>query len=367
LSLVPSGIGLEYDSVLKRYVVAVGQDVDSIITLESERYQGKPINPDFGPRGRSPIEREKDLDASSFLRFLLSGATCCSTVHLALTPLDVMKTKVQTDPEVHTDFFTSFKILSNEGGISGFFRGWAPTFLGFFINGGITYSGTEFFRRYYGNFLGDAAPNLEIPIILASASSAAFFGAFLLCPTEAVRIRSVAQPDFGSNIIDVTKRMVKEEGIESLFSAVPIFLLKDIPFAMAKFTVFDVSTAYLYDQFPAASEDLRLSLLVSLVGGTLGGMSAAIVSNPADATISEMKKSASDMGPIGSLQAVLNRDGTLGLFRGLDIRLFFYSLLVSLQFLLYDAVRFSLGIGSDDMKVYFDVLGGALRESGGPI
>lgn len=215
--------------------------------------------------------------------------------------------------------------------------------------------------------MGAAAPNLEVPLILASASSAAFLGAFLLAPTETIRIRSVAEPDYGSNMIEVTKRMVTEEGIGSLFSAVPIFLLKDIPFAMAKFTIFDVSTAYMYDQFPVAREDLRLSLLVSLIGGTLGGMSAAVVSNPADATISEMKKSATDMGPFGSAQAVLNRDGTIGLFRGLDIRLFFYSLLVSLQFLLYDTVRFSLGIGSDDMKLFLDVLGGALRESGGPV
>jgi hypothetical protein len=47
--------------------------------------------------------------------------------------------------------------------------------------------------------------------------------------------------------------------------------------------------------------------------------------------------------------------------------MFFYTLIVSLQFLVYDIIRFSLGIGSDDLKLYLDVLGGALRESGGPI
>jgi hypothetical protein len=36
---------------------------------------------------------------------------------------------------------------------------------------------------------------------------------------------------------------------------------------------------------------------------------------------------------------------------------------VSLQFLVYDSVRLSLGIGSDDLKVYLDVLGSALRDS----
>ena len=31
------------------------------------------------------------------------------------------------------------------------------------------------------------------------------------------------------------------------------------------------------------------------------------------------------------------------------------------------AVRFALGIGADDLKLYLDVLGGALTESGGPV
>ncbi len=161
--------------------------------------------------------------------------------------------------------------------------------------------------------------------------------------------------------------MIEEEGLFSLFSAVPVFLLKEIPFIIAKFTVFDLSTEYLYDTFPAAREDLQLSLLVSLAGGTLGGISAAFVSNPADATISEMKKAKSDDGPITTLQKLWAEGGIDAMFRGLGVRMFFYTLIVSLQFLVYDAIRFSLGIGTDDLKLYLDVLGGALKESGGPI
>ena len=136
---------------------------------------------------------------------------------------------------------------------------------------------------------------------------------------------------------------------------------------MAKFTVFDLSTAWMYETFPAAREDLQLSLLVSLVGGTLGGVTAAFVSNPADATISEMKKAATKLGPLDATSIILERGGPPAFFKGLQLRMFFYSLLVSLQFLVYDTVRLALGIGADDLKLYLDVLGGALGESGGPI
>lgn len=122
----------------------------------------------------------------------------------------------------------------------------------------------------------------------------------------------------------------------------------------------------MYNAFPVAQEDLQLSLLVSLAGGTLGGITAAIVSNPADATITEMKKARSDISATEAFQILLEKGGPPRLLTGLPLRMVFYSLIVSLQFLVYDAVRFALGIGSDDLKLYLDVLGGALQEIGGP-
>lgn len=133
---------------------------------------------------------------------------------------------------------------------------------------------------------------------------------------------------------------------------------------MAKFTIFDLTTEWLYETFPAASEDIQLSLLVSLVGGTIGGIFAAIVSNPADVTISEMKKAKGDLGAGEAATIILERSGPAGMFKGLSLRFFFYSILVSVQFLLYDAIRIALGVGTDDLKLYLDVLGGALNESG---
>lgn len=367
LSLLPSGIGLEYNSKLKRYTLAVDEDFAYSGVMSVKEKTLRPLDPEFGVRGRSPIEREKQLDASTFVRFCASGAICCSGVHLLLTPIDVVKTKIQTNPAKYPGLLSALKTVSIEEGAQSFFTGWAPTFLGFFVNGATAYSTTEFFRRYFIDAAGQSANSLEVPIILAAASIAAFVGSFTLAPFEAVRVRSVAQPDYADNIIGVFNRMVDEEGALSLFSAVPAFLPKEILFACAKFTVFDLSTQWLYESFPAAREDLQLSLLVSLAGGTLGGIAAAVVSNPADATISEMKKAKTDMGPAEAVKVLLERGGISSLFRGLGIRMFFYTLIVSLQFLVYDAIRYSLGIGSDDLKLYLDVLGGALQQTGGPV
>ena len=121
---------------------------------------------------------------------------------------------------------------------------------------------------------------------------------------------------------------------------------------------------------PAAQEDIQLSLLISLVGGMCGGLGAAIVSNPADATISEMKKAKSEIGPFEAATSLVEKGGPANLMAGLPVRMAFYPLIVSIQFTVYDAIRIYLGVGSDDLKVYLDVLGGALKEGGsmvGPV
>jgi solute carrier family 25 (mitochondrial phosphate transporter), member 3 len=368
VSLLPAGIGLDYQPALKRYILTADTNFKNMYPELVTGSSTKPLDPKFGPRGRSPIERDMELSFSTYLRFALSGAICSSSVHLALTPIDVVKTKLQTKPEKYDGIVDSFQKVWKEEGPSSFFTGWVPTALGHFFLGGCIYTLAELFRRFLIDVAGPiSAANYEIPIILLSAGFAAFWGAFVISPFESVRIRSVAQPDYSPRFDGVVVRMVQEEGIGSLFSAVPLLLVKGIPYSMAKFTVFDLSTEWMYKTFPAAQEDFQLSLLVSLFCGTLAGIAAALVSNPADATISEMKKKKTDMGPLEAAQMVFDRGGFAGFFKGLQLRMIYYPLVVSLQFLVYDVVRFNLGIGSDDLKLYLDVLGGALNESGGPV
>jgi hypothetical protein len=99
LSLLPAGVGLEYNSEAKRYVLAVdttfSSSSSSLIANLRLDSADRPVNPDFGPRGRYPIERDMELGASTYIRFVAAGAICCSGVHLALTPIDVVKTKVR--------------------------------------------------------------------------------------------------------------------------------------------------------------------------------------------------------------------------------------------------------------------------------
>jgi hypothetical protein len=209
LTLLPAGFGLEYDNKLNRFVLSAGPD---FIDINRESLLGgsnRPLDPDFGPRGRSPIERDLKLNLPDFLRFCASGAVCASGVHLALTPLDVIKTKIQTDPENYPGVVAAFQKVTKDAGLTGFFVGWVPTTVGFFCWGAVSYSITELLRRYFNDALGSQAISLEVPVILGASAISSFLSVFVLCPFEAVRIRSVAQPDYGNGPLDITARMVK--------------------------------------------------------------------------------------------------------------------------------------------------------------
>ena len=76
LTLLPSGFGLQFDDKLERYILTTSSSSntwDDVIAGSLEGRKFKPINPIFGFRGRSPIEREKSLDLSTVLRFMASG------------------------------------------------------------------------------------------------------------------------------------------------------------------------------------------------------------------------------------------------------------------------------------------------------
>lgn len=207
LSLLPAGIGLQYDEKLKRFSLAV----DSFWRENNPNLftSNKPLDPEFGPRGRSPIERDMTLGVEAYIRFAASGALCCSAAHLLLTPIDVVKTKVQTNPVKYTGVISSFKTVLKEEGAGSFLNGWAPTFLGYFVWGGVAYTLTELARRSFTDLAGASASSYEVPIILAASGLAAVVGSVTIAPFEAVRIRSVAQPDFAGNIVDVYHRMVE--------------------------------------------------------------------------------------------------------------------------------------------------------------
>lgn len=63
----------------------------------------------------------------------VGGVFSCGLTHTAVTPLDVVKCNLQTDPAKYKGIRSGFSVILKEQGAAGLMRGWLPTLLGQYL------------------------------------------------------------------------------------------------------------------------------------------------------------------------------------------------------------------------------------------
>ncbi|KAK9763797.1 mitochondrial phosphate carrier protein [Basidiobolus ranarum] len=297
----------------------------------------------------SVIEAEKPTGANLYARFAFAGAVCCGVTHGALTPVDVVKTRIQLEPTVYNKgMITGFRqILKNEGA-GALLTGFGPTFSGYFLQGALKFGGYEFWKKTFIDLVGiDAASNNRTAIYLASAGIAEFFADIALCPLEATRIRLVSQPSFATGLVSGFSRLLKEEGVaRGFYSGFGPICFKQIPYTMAKFVVYERAAEAIYKSLGTPKEQLSAGTQtgVNLTSGLIAGICAAIVSQPADTLLSKINKQKGAEGSVTSRLIGLSKElGVKGLFIGLGPRIVMVGALTSFQFAIYGDIKRVLG------------------------
>ena len=64
-----------------------------------------------------------------------------------MTPLDVVKCNMQTNPAKYPSIPAGFSITVKEKGLSGLVRGWSPTLIGYSIQGAGKFGLYEYFKK----------------------------------------------------------------------------------------------------------------------------------------------------------------------------------------------------------------------------
>ena len=171
-------------------------------------------------------------------------------------------------------------------------------------------------------------------------------------------------PASAYNIMNGLGTLYAEGGIRTLYSALTPLLLRELPFSITKFLVYDAATQAIAAAFPLAQEGPLASAFLSLAGGLTAGVVAAAVSTPADTLLTLSQTPSSDDKPNGNAsesrtllritQDTLATD-PLSLFNGLLPRCVFFGALIAGQFLLYDNFKQLFKVGSSDIVFYLDV------------
>lgn len=271
------------------------------------------------------------------------GILSCGITHTALTPLDMVKCRIQTDPGKYKNIFNGFKVSVAEGGMRGLVRGWAPTAIGYSMQGLGKFGFYELFKILYSNALGEELSyTWRTSLYLAASASAEFFADIALCPFEACKVRSQTQPGCSPHLRVVLPQIIKQEGFGGLYKGIGPLWMRQIPYTMMKFAAFERTVELLYKHVvpkPRADCTKGEQLVVTFAAGYIAGVFCAVVSHPADTVVSKLNQ---DKG--STAMEAAKKLGMAGLWKGLTPRIIMIGTLTALQWFIYDGVKVYLNL-----------------------
>lgn len=296
---------------------------------------------------KDAVQAEKLSGFQLYSRFAFAGAVCCSVTHGALTPIDVVKTRIQLDPVTYNRglFGGVRQVIQNEGA-GALLTGFGPTAAGYFLQGAFKFGGYEFFKQQAINQLGlETASNNRTAVYLASAGCAEFFADIALCPLEATRIRLVSDPTYANGLMGGFAKILKNEGVGAFYAGFGPILLKQVPYTMTKFVAFEKVVELVYGFVDKNSLSDGGKTVVNLGSGLMAGFAAAIVSQPADTMLSKINKTKGlpGEGTMSRLVKIGRELGLRGSFSGIGARLFMVGTLTAGQFAIYGDIKRVLG------------------------
>ncbi|GAB6033521.1 hypothetical protein CHUAL_013400 [Chamberlinius hualienensis] len=268
----------------------------------------------------------------------LGGILSCGITHTALVPLDLVKCRIQTNPAKYKSIVSGFSVTLKEDGVRGLGKGWAPTAIGYSLQGLGKFGFYEMFKVLYGNMLGEENSYLyRTSLYLAASASAEFFADIALSPMEAVKVRVQTQPGFPTTLRKAAPLIYKQEGINGFYKGIVPLWMRQIPYTMMKFACFERTLEALYQYVvPKPRDECSKSeqLVVTFAAGYIAGVFCAIVSHPADTVVSKLNQ---DRG--STAMDVAKKLGFAGLWKGLVPRIIMIGTLTGLQWFIYDAVK----------------------------
>lgn len=242
-----------------------------------------------------------------------------------------------------------FRTIIAEEGAMALTTGLGATAAGYFVQGWFKFGGVEFFKINAAQYMGvEKAWENKTTIYLGAAACAEFIADLFLCPLEAVRIRSVSDPEFCDGLADGFAKMAKAEGLGGFYAGLLPILAKQVPYTCAKFVVQGSAADNIYlsmGKKPSECSD-GTNLGISLLSGVIAGVASAIISHPADTLLSKVnKKGAGGDGPMMTRLANIAKE--IGFMKlctvGLAPRCVMIGTLTAGQFGIFDTVMNALG------------------------
>lgn len=240
------------------------------------------------------------MSQPGFVVSLLAGGVAGASVDLILFPLDTIKTRLQS-PQ-------GFK---KAGGFRGIYAGVPSTAIGSFPNAAAFFLTYEYVKWFLHSFSSSCWMPTQH---MLAASTGEVVACLIRVPSEVVKQR--AQVSASSRTFQIFSNILYEEGIQGLYRGYKSTVLREIPFSLVQFPLWEyLKTLWSWRQ------DHAVDSWQSAVCGAFAGGFAAVITTPLDVAKTRImlaKAGSSTAGGkvLSALQGVWRSQGPAGLFAG---------------------------------------------------
>lgn len=171
---------------------------------------------------------------------MLAGAVAGIVEHIAMYPVDTIKTRMQALSHPgqrlqRSSLRTALSAVIRREGISGLYRGVGAVAAGAGPAHALYFAVYEFAKEWGG---GDAADNLPI-VAAAAGATATLVNDACMTPTDVIKQRLQVAHSPYSGIVDCATKVARNEGLGAFYKSYPTTLLMNIPFTAIHFSVYE--------------------------------------------------------------------------------------------------------------------------------
>jgi solute carrier family 25 phosphate transporter 3 len=156
--------------------------------------------------------------------------------------------------------------------------------------------------------------------------------------------------------ISAITRIVKNDGVASLFSSFWAMSVKQVPYTAVKQVCFDLITAVLYGFGEATLNkkliDTQWAWVISITAAFFTSVLSCLASQPGDMIMTAMCKGHDckighpRIGTFGAINTIYSEHGLGGFFIGTRTRLLHVVSIVTTQLVIYDTMKRALGLAA---------------------
>jgi len=265
----------------------------------------------------------------AFLAGSFSGT--CSTI--LFQPLDLLKTKIQTQEGNKTGMIRMTKnILSNEK-LGGLWRGLAPSIVRTVPGVGIYFSAMHAMKTKFCDGKPSSLASVAIGV------SARCFAGSIMIPATVIKVRSESGMFQYGGVGEAFKKIYGKEGIKGLTSGILPTLFRDAPFSGLYLMIYQNLKTGSASMAPMIGDSSQ-----HFMCGISAGCLASMITHPADVIKTKMQLSSSKTTIWKTTVGIYQHSNLSGFMAGLAPRMLRRSLMASLAWTVYEKAMKNIGI-----------------------